>query len=73
LEDERPFGFASGDQGDARWSRRGRRRRGGGRGLSPATLLAQAAYFLKGSKIALGAQDCHPQPSGAFTGDISPK
>jgi triosephosphate isomerase len=37
----------------------------------PATLLAQAAYFLKGGKIALGAQDCHPQPSGAFTGDIS--
>ena len=37
----------------------------------PATLLAQAAYFLKGSKIALGAQDCHPQPSGAFTGDVS--
>ena len=37
----------------------------------PATLLAQAAHFLKGSKIALGAQDCHPQPSGAFTGDIS--
>jgi triosephosphate isomerase len=37
----------------------------------PATLLAQAAYFLKGGKLALGAQDCHPQPSGAFTGDIS--
>jgi triosephosphate isomerase (TIM) len=37
----------------------------------PATLLAQAAYFLKGGKLALGAQDCHAQLSGAFTGDIS--
>ncbi len=37
----------------------------------PATLLAQAAWKLRGSKLALGAQDCHPEPSGAFTGDIS--
>jgi triosephosphate isomerase len=37
----------------------------------PATLLAQAAWKLKGSRLALGAQDCHPEPSGAFTGDIS--
>ncbi len=37
----------------------------------PATLLAQAAWKLKGGKLALGAQDCHPEPSGAFTGDIS--
>ncbi|HEX9170292.1 MAG TPA: triose-phosphate isomerase [Roseiarcus sp.] len=37
----------------------------------PATLLAQAAAKLKGSRLALGAQDCSPEPSGAFTGDIS--
>jgi triosephosphate isomerase (TIM) len=37
----------------------------------PATLLAQAAWKIRGSKLALGAQDCHPEPSGAFTGDIS--
>ena len=37
----------------------------------PATLIAQAAWKLKGGKLALGAQDCHPEASGAFTGDIS--
>jgi triosephosphate isomerase len=37
----------------------------------PATLLAPAAHILKGGRLALGAQDCHPAPSGAFTGDIS--
>jgi triosephosphate isomerase len=37
----------------------------------PATLLAQARYFLTGSAIKLGAQDCHPFASGAHTGDIS--
>ncbi len=37
----------------------------------PATLLSRAAEILAGSKIALGAQDCHPLPSGAHTGDIS--
>jgi triosephosphate isomerase len=37
----------------------------------PATLLAQAKYGLRGSTIALGAQDCHSLPSGAHTGDIS--
>jgi triosephosphate isomerase len=37
----------------------------------PATLLAQARYALTGSKIKLGAQDCHPLPSGAHTGDLS--
>jgi triosephosphate isomerase (TIM) len=37
----------------------------------PATLLAQAAWKLKGGKLGLGAQDCHTEPSGAFTGDIS--
>jgi len=37
----------------------------------PATLLAQAAAKLSGSRLALGAQDCSPEASGAFTGDIS--
>jgi triosephosphate isomerase len=37
----------------------------------PFTLLAQAAWKLKGSRIALGGQDCSPEPGGAFTGDIS--
>jgi triosephosphate isomerase (TIM) len=36
----------------------------------PASLLARAAILAHG-RIALGGQDCHPQPSGAFTGDIS--
>src|SRR3990172_12929550 len=37
----------------------------------PATLLAQARGVLDGSKVILGAQDCHPMPSGPHTGDIS--
>lgn len=37
----------------------------------PATLLSRAAQVLAGSGIALGAQDCHPLPSGAHTGDVS--
>jgi triosephosphate isomerase len=37
----------------------------------PATLLAQMASTLKGSKVLLGAQDCHAAASGAFTGDVS--
>jgi triosephosphate isomerase len=37
----------------------------------PATLLAQAAWKIKGGKLSLGAQDCHTEPSGAFTGDIA--
>ena len=37
----------------------------------PATLLAQARWALTGSHILLGAQDCHPLPSGAHTGDLS--
>jgi triosephosphate isomerase len=36
----------------------------------PATLLAQANGHVKGA-FALGGQDCHAKPSGAFTGDIS--
>jgi triosephosphate isomerase (TIM) len=37
----------------------------------PATLLAAVAEVLAGSGIALGGQDCHAEPKGAFTGDIS--
>ena len=37
----------------------------------PATLMAQAAWKLKGGTLGLGAQDCHTEASGAFTGDIS--
>ncbi|WP_027579136.1 triose-phosphate isomerase [Bradyrhizobium sp. Ai1a-2] len=37
----------------------------------PATLLAAFAEKARGSKVALGAQDCHPKASGAHTGDIS--
>jgi triosephosphate isomerase len=37
----------------------------------PTTLLAQAAYILRGGALALGAQNCHASPSGAHTGDIS--
>jgi hypothetical protein len=37
----------------------------------PFTLLALFAGMAKGSKLAVGAQDCHAEPSGAFTGDIA--
>src|SRR5258708_1650790 len=37
----------------------------------PATLLFLAAELLTGTPVALGAQDCHPKPSGAHTGDIA--
>jgi triosephosphate isomerase len=37
----------------------------------PATLIAQTASALKNGKVSLGAQDCSPEPGGAFTGDIS--
>src|SRR3954447_10981768 len=43
----------------------------------PATLLAGFAEKTRGilpadqKALALGAQDCHPEPSGAHTGDIS--
>ena len=38
----------------------------------PATLIAGFAEKSKGSiGFAIGGQDCHPQPSGAHTGDIS--
>jgi triosephosphate isomerase len=37
----------------------------------PATLVALARAEAKGSRLTVGAQDCHPDPSGAHTGDIS--
>jgi triosephosphate isomerase len=37
----------------------------------PATLIVSFALAAAGSKVSIGAQDCHSEPSGAFTGDIS--
>ncbi len=37
----------------------------------PATLVAGFAAQIDGTVVAIGAQDCHWEPSGAFTGDIS--
>jgi triosephosphate isomerase len=38
----------------------------------PATLIATFAERARGAKmLSLGAQDCHPKPSGAHTGDLS--
>ncbi len=37
----------------------------------PATLLAGFAAAARGSRVAIGAQDCHPCPAGAYTGDIA--
>jgi triosephosphate isomerase len=37
----------------------------------PATLIAAFAARAAGSAVAIGGQDCHAEPAGAFTGDIS--
>jgi len=37
----------------------------------PFTLIAQLNWLISGSNLALGGQDCSPQPEGAYTGDIS--
>jgi len=37
----------------------------------PATLLTAFAKAAAGSAVSIGAQDCHPKPAGAYTGDIS--
>jgi len=37
----------------------------------PATLVAAFAARARGTPIAIGGQDCHAEPAGAFTGDIS--
>ena len=36
----------------------------------PFTLIARAAAAADG-RVAIGAQDCHKEPEGAFTGDVS--
>jgi triosephosphate isomerase len=37
----------------------------------PVTLVAAFAEKARGKKLAVGAQDCHPNASGAHTGDIA--
>ncbi|MDZ4309192.1 MAG: triose-phosphate isomerase [Cypionkella sp.] len=37
----------------------------------PTTLLAEMAALAAGSALHVGGQDCHPNASGAHTGDIS--
>src|SRR5437016_4687559 len=37
----------------------------------PSTLVSTFAVVALGSHIRIGAQDCHPDASGAHTGDIS--
>ncbi|MBS7699330.1 MULTISPECIES: triose-phosphate isomerase [unclassified Chelatococcus] len=37
----------------------------------PATLIAAFAAKASGSAVSIGGQDCHAEPSGAFTGDIA--
>src|SRR4051795_1326538 len=37
----------------------------------PATLVMMFVSAAHGSKVGIGGQDCHAEPSGAFTGDIS--
>jgi triosephosphate isomerase len=38
---------------------------------APATLLERLTRAVEGSELIIGAEDIHPKPSGAFTGDIS--
>jgi triosephosphate isomerase (TIM) len=37
----------------------------------PFTLIAAFAARARGTRVAVGGQDCHAEPSGAHTGDIS--
>jgi triosephosphate isomerase len=37
----------------------------------PATLLMNFGELARGSGVAIGAQDCHAEAAGAFTGDLS--
>ena len=39
--------------------------------LSTFTGLESAAKGVEGSNVSLGAQNLHPEPSGAYTGEIS--
>ncbi len=52
--------------------------RAGAKGLAchllvcpPATVLADVARALGNTPVGVGGQDCAPEPSGAYTGDIS--
>jgi triosephosphate isomerase len=38
----------------------------------PFPYLALVGNVLRGSPVALGAQNLHPEPEGAFTGEVSP-
>ena len=38
----------------------------------PFPFLARVAQVVKGSPVALGAQNCYPKDEGAFTGEVSP-
>ncbi len=38
----------------------------------PFPFLARVASVVKGTPIALGAQNCYPKEEGAFTGEVSP-
>jgi len=37
----------------------------------PATLVASFAGLTRDTDILIGGQDCHPEPAGAYTGDVS--
>jgi triosephosphate isomerase (TIM) len=37
----------------------------------PATLITAMANAAQGTALMVGAQDCHPKPQGAHTGDLS--
>jgi triosephosphate isomerase len=38
----------------------------------PFPFLARVAQVVKGTHVALGAQNCYPKDEGAFTGEVSP-
>lgn len=38
----------------------------------PFLFLARIAQVVKGTPVALGAQNCYPKDNGAFTGEVSP-
>ncbi|MFI4976550.1 MAG: triose-phosphate isomerase [Caulobacterales bacterium] len=39
----------------------------------PATLIGRMAELMAGTDVEVGAQDCRPEASGAFTGCLSPE
>ena len=38
----------------------------------PFPFLARVAQAVKGTPVAVGAQNCYPKDDGAFTGEVSP-